>query len=194
MATKPQNIESIEKALGEPWAQTRERLEKAGGKDASHKQLADALYPQFDGVVANHGWWVQGAVVAYEQEIGRRVPGQRADGTFDVAVSRTVPGERGEVIDRFAALIDGSLGGVDLDGQPRLSTTPKRSFWRRTSSTARRSKPPPNRRTRTAQCLRSPHRNCPAPRRSRSDGPSSRTSSGRCEPHPGMIGFHVPNT
>ena len=39
------------------------------------------------------------------------------DGTFDVAVSRTVPGERGEVIDRFAELVDGSLGGVDLDGQ-----------------------------------------------------------------------------
>lgn len=130
MATKAQNIESIERALGEPWAQTRQRLEKAGGTDASHKELADALYPQFDGVVANHGWWVQGAVVAYEQEIGRRVPGQRADGTFDVAVSRTVPGERGEVIDRLAALVDGSLGGVDLDGQPRLSTTPKRSFWR----------------------------------------------------------------
>lgn len=130
MATKAQNIESIERALGEPWSTTRQRLEKAGGKDASHKELADALYPQFDGVVDNHGWWVQGAVVAYEQEIGRRVPGQRADGTFDVAVSRTVNGERGDVIDRVAALVDGELGGVALDGDPRVSTTPKRSYWR----------------------------------------------------------------
>ena len=127
MATKAQNIESIERALGEPWSATRQRLEKAGGKDASHKDLADALYPQFDGVVDNHGWWVQGAVVAYEQEIGRRVPGQRADGTFDVAVSRTVPGQRGDVIDRFAALVDGEFA---LDGDPRRSTTEKRSFWR----------------------------------------------------------------
>ncbi|GAA1636447.1 hypothetical protein GCM10009700_24230 [Brevibacterium sanguinis] len=130
MATRAQNIESIEKALGEPWSQTRQRLEKAGGKDASHKELADALYPQFDGLVDNHGWWVQGAVVAYEQEIGRRVPGQRADGTFDVAVSRTVTGQRGDVIDRFAALVDGSLGGVAIAGEPRPSTTAKRSFWR----------------------------------------------------------------
>ncbi|MBU5900220.1 hypothetical protein JVW24_24175, partial [Vibrio cholerae O1] len=74
--------------------------------------------------------WVQGAVVAYEQEIGRRVPGQRADGTFDVAVSRTVTGERGDVIDRVASLVDGELGGVALDGDPRVSTTPKRSYWR----------------------------------------------------------------
>ena len=94
MATKAQNIASIEKALGEPWADTRARLEAAGGASASHKELADALYPQFDGRVDNHGWWVQGAVVAYEQEIGRLVPGQRADGTFDVAVSRTIPGNR----------------------------------------------------------------------------------------------------
>lgn len=130
MATKAANIESIEKAFGEPWAKTRQRLEAAGGASASHKELADALYPQFDGVVAKHGWWVQGAVVAYEQEIGRRVPGQRADGTFDVAVSRTIEGDRDDIIDRFAALVNGSLNGIELDAEPRTSTTAKRSFWR----------------------------------------------------------------
>ncbi|MCI4010119.1 hypothetical protein [Brevibacterium sp. ZH18] len=130
MATKAMNVAAIEKALGEPWADTRARLEAAGGTSASHKELADALYPQFEGVVEKHGWWVQGAVIAYEQEIGSRVPGQRADGTFDVAVSRTVAGERTEVVRSFAELVDGSMNGVDLDGEPRTSETPKRSFWR----------------------------------------------------------------
>lgn len=131
MVTKAMNTEAIEKALGEPWADTRARLEAAGGASVSHKELADALYPQFDGVVEKHGWWVQGAVVAYEQEIGRRVPGQRADGTFDVAVSRTLTGTRNDVITRFAFLIDeGTLAGVALDGEARTSTTEKRSFWR----------------------------------------------------------------
>lgn len=131
MATKAMNVSAIEKALDEPWAATRARLEAAGGTSASHKELADALYPQFDGVVEQHGWWVQGAVVAYEQEIGRRVPGQRADGTFDVAVSRTVAGDRDDVITRFAFLIEnGSLGGVPLKGEARTSRTEKRSFWR----------------------------------------------------------------
>lgn len=125
------NVAAIEKALGEPWAATRARLEAAGGASVSHKELADALYPQFDGLVEKHGWWVRGAVVAYEQEIGRRVPGQRADGTFDVAVSRTLTGDRDDVITRFAFLIDnGSLGGVPIKGEPRTSRTNKRSFWR----------------------------------------------------------------
>ncbi|MGC2940410.1 MULTISPECIES: hypothetical protein [unclassified Brevibacterium] len=130
MATRAANIESIEKAFGEPWATTRGRLEDAGGASASHKELADALYPQFEGVVDKHGWWVQGAVIAYEQEIGRRVPGQRADGTFDVAVSRTIAGDRSELIEEFASLIDDTLNEVALDGDPRTSETAKRSFWR----------------------------------------------------------------
>ncbi|WP_152348518.1 hypothetical protein [Brevibacterium sp. CFH 10365] len=130
MATKGMNIPAIEKALGEKWEDTCARLEAAGGASASHKELADALYPQFEGRVDNHGWWVQGAVVAYEQEIGRRVPGQRADGTFDVAVSRTIPGDRSELIVKFASLIDSTLNEVALDGEPRTSETAKRSFWR----------------------------------------------------------------
>lgn len=69
--------------------------------------------------------------MAYEQEIGRRVPGQRADGTFDVAVSRTVTGQRDDVITRFAFLInEGTLAGLALDGEARTSKTEKRSFWR----------------------------------------------------------------
>ncbi|WP_210604897.1 hypothetical protein [Brevibacterium oceani] len=130
MATKAVNIESIEKAFGEPWATTRKRLEDAGGASAIHKELADALYPQFEGVVDKHGWWVQGAVVAYEQEIGRRVPGQRADGTFDVAVSRTIAGQRSDLVAALASHVDGTLNGTALKGEPRTSETAKRSFWR----------------------------------------------------------------
>jgi hypothetical protein len=131
MATKGMNIPAIEKALGEPWDDIRARLESAGGASASHRELADALYPQFEGKIDSHGWWVQGAVVAYEQEIGRRVPGQRADGTFDVAVSRTISGDRSELIAKFASLVaGGTLNEVALDGDPRTSETAKRSFWR----------------------------------------------------------------
>jgi hypothetical protein len=130
MATRGMNIPAIENALGEKWEDTRARLEAAGGASASHKELADALYPQFEGQVDNHGWWVQGAVVAYEQEIGRRVPGQRADGTFDVAVSRTISGQRSDLIAKFGSFVDGTLNGAALEGEPRTSETAKRSFWR----------------------------------------------------------------
>ena len=137
MATRAANVQAIETALGEPWSTIRARLEAAGGASASHKELAEALGPQFDGIVDRHEGWVQGAVVAYEQEIGRRVPGQRADGTFDVAVSRTLTGDRDEVIAGFAELIDDRPpqglspdAGVELTDRPRRSRTQKRSFWR----------------------------------------------------------------
>ncbi|MFC0672980.1 hypothetical protein [Brachybacterium hainanense] len=131
MSTRGQNIEAIERALGEPWARTRQRLEEAGGATATHTELAEALYPQLAQTVTNHGWWVQGAVVAYEQEIGRRLPGQRADGTFTVAARRLLPGRRSAVIERFAALLSGgAIGSIVLAGPPRRSETPKRSYWR----------------------------------------------------------------
>lgn len=82
----------------------------------------------------NHGWWVQGAVVAYEQEIGRRIPGQRADGTFAVAISRTVPLERQQAVKRFSSLVE-TPAGLPLAGDPRVSETPKRSYWRAELST-----------------------------------------------------------
>src|SRR5699024_7290865 len=134
MATRAANVQAIETALGEPWSTIRARLEAAGGASASHKELAEALGPQFDGIVDRHEWWVQGAVVAYEQEIGRRVPGQRADVTFDVAVSRTLTGDRDEVIadltdDRAPQRLSPDAG-VELTDRPRRSRTQKRSFWR----------------------------------------------------------------
>ena len=56
--------------------------------------LAAAAHTLFRGKVDNAGWWAQTAAVAYEQQIGRRVPGQLGDGTFQVSVSKTVPGSR----------------------------------------------------------------------------------------------------
>src|SRR5699024_12745803 len=111
--------------------------EAAGGASARHKEVAEGLGPQFDGFDDRHEWWVQGAVVAYEQEIGRRVPGQRAGGTFDVAVSRTLTGDRDEVIAGFAELIDDRPphglnpdAGGEMTYRPRRPRTQKRSFWR----------------------------------------------------------------
>src|SRR5699024_12239503 len=94
MATRAANVQAIETALGEPWSTIRARLEAAGGASASHKELAEALGPQLDGIVDRHEWWVQGAVVAYGQEIRREIPGPRAEGPVAGAVARTPPGDR----------------------------------------------------------------------------------------------------
>lgn len=114
MATKATRIEVIVNALGEPWAATRARFEAAGGEGTSHRDLAEALYLQFDGTVENHGWWVQGA-----------------DGSFEGSMTKTVAGVRSEVVEAWAQLVgEGPINGFALDAAPRRSETAKRSFWR----------------------------------------------------------------
>jgi uncharacterized protein YndB with AHSA1/START domain len=57
-----------------------------GMGERAHKDIADFLH-------AEHGvsyWWAQEVTVEYERSVGRRVPGQTADGTFQVGVSRTI--------------------------------------------------------------------------------------------------------
>lgn len=69
--------------------------------------------------------------VAYEQAIGRRIPGQLANGLFELAVSKTVAKPR-EVL--FSRAVEWFEGRSTLDGKeyanPRQTVTPKRSNWR----------------------------------------------------------------
>lgn len=56
------------------------------------------------------GWWAQGVTVGYEQAIGRRLPGQAADGTFSVSATKTLSSRREEVLDLVLGILVGSLG------------------------------------------------------------------------------------
>lgn len=60
-------------------------LDQAGAREWPHPRIASFLTGQ--GV---SGWWAQNITVAYEQERGLRLPGQRPDGTFDASASRTL--------------------------------------------------------------------------------------------------------
>lgn len=60
-------------------------LDEAGARDWPHPRIAEFL--------AGHGvsgWWAQSLTVAYEQERGLRLPGQRPDGTFEANASKTL--------------------------------------------------------------------------------------------------------
>src|SRR5699024_5538338 len=74
---------------------------------------------------AIHDWWAQTITVAYEQERGLRVPGQKKDG-FSVSASKTVdvPVER-----LFAAFADPELRSGWLPEQvDERTATPSRRF------------------------------------------------------------------
>lgn len=130
--TKAQNIQAIEQATERLWAKWEQWLNGKGAQELSHKQIAELVHDELVGTsLDNPGWWAQGVTVAYEQAIGRRAPGQRSDGTFEVSASKTVARDRdtlfGEVVHVLGA-------ARDFDGQTisnvRTSTTPIRSYWK----------------------------------------------------------------
>lgn len=98
----------------------------------NHKEIALKLYHLLEGTLPNHGWWAQGITVAYEQHIGRRVPGQRADGTFEVSVSKTYNCTMDAAFTRWHELtkVSTEFNGVKLKGVPTFSETEKWRNWR----------------------------------------------------------------
>ncbi|MCW4457887.1 hypothetical protein [Microbacterium sp. MPKO10] len=81
---------ALERATGKTRDEWNAILADAGAQDWDHPTIATWLVEQH-GV---DGWWAQGITVGFEQHIGRRQPGQRADGTFEANVSRTLPVSR----------------------------------------------------------------------------------------------------
>lgn len=132
--TKPINTAGIEKATNKSWQEWLKILDNMGAKDLSHKEIARQLYDELDGKVENHGWWAQGITVAYEQQIGRRVPGQRSDGSFEVSVNKTLNGSMDEAFGAWLELLDQQtdFNGVKLIGEASTSETVKWRNWRAT--------------------------------------------------------------
>lgn len=91
--------DAVVAATGQPRAYWFELLDAHDASSWSHQDIASWLVS----VQGVDGWWAQSVTVAYEQARGLRAPGQRADGTFEVSASRTVPGTLDAV---FAAVAD----------------------------------------------------------------------------------------
>lgn len=128
--TKPSNIPAIERATGITWEQWLAYLEKLNAKTLTHKQIAKLVYEKLKDK-ESAGWWSQGVTVAYEQEIGRREPGQRNDGSFETSASKTVHGTMDEVLEKWAHLTADrqEFNGVALEKGPSQSETDKWRNW-----------------------------------------------------------------
>lgn len=72
----------------------------------THTAIARWLSENFDGV---DGWWCQSITIRYEQARGMRAPGQKADGTFSAASTKTVRAAPGEVFDAAIREVSESL-------------------------------------------------------------------------------------
>ena len=78
--------EAVRKSTGRSWEEWFSLLDRWGGKDKRHAEIARWISAEHD----VDGWWAQQITVAYEQARGLRAPGQRGDGTYSVSASKTI--------------------------------------------------------------------------------------------------------
>lgn len=122
------STETIADATGRSWEDWLVWLDGIGARDLPHKETARRVRAEG----GTTGWWAQYVTVAYEQHIGRRVPGQDHQGNYQVSATRTFAGSMDEAIGAWAALVSGldSFDGIGVASEARTSATAKWRHWR----------------------------------------------------------------
>ena len=118
---------AIASGTGRTWDAWLTYLESVGADQLDHQGIV--------ALAAAHGapsWWRQMIAVTYEQHIGRRVPGQRGDGSFSVSASRTLPGPLDGALARWVEVVGhpDELSGVAIETRPETTRTEKWRYWR----------------------------------------------------------------
>jgi len=129
--TKSANTEAIEKGTGKPWSEWLKFLDGINAKDLTHKEIAEKVREH-----GSDGWWAQGITVAYEQHIGRRVPGQDSSGEFSVSVTKTMNGNMDTALEAWIRLAGdrSEFNDVSVAEPGEISKTDKWRYWRATLS------------------------------------------------------------
>ncbi|MGB7447889.1 MAG: hypothetical protein WA892_02060 [Ornithinimicrobium sp.] len=124
-------IQAIEKATERSWTDWLAYMDRVGAENLDHHAIATHLLTELDGIVDNLGWYAQAIAVAYEQHIGRRVPGQQPDGNFRMSVSRSTAHQMADLMSKWL-----TFAATDPDVrrltcvEPRVSGTDHRMTWR----------------------------------------------------------------
>lgn len=129
--TRAESVSAIERATARQWSEWLEYFEQHRAQTLSHAEIAQLARRAMPTELANPDWWAQGTAIAFEQQMGLRVPGQSSDGSFRVGASRTLTKDRDTAIELWIAgpgAADTHLGYTVVD--PRRSRTEKRSFFR----------------------------------------------------------------
>lgn len=125
-------IRSIERATGRSWDEWLQLLDSHEAKSLDHKQIALRAYEVLEHAIEKPGWWAQGVAVAYEQHIGRRVPGQSSDGTFQMSVSKATSSGMEELMEQWRAFAaqDEDVQEIVIADGVKVSGTVRRITWR----------------------------------------------------------------
>jgi hypothetical protein len=125
-------IGPVERATHRSWDEWLAFMDGIGAAGLDHKAIALRVFDELDGTgIEPLGWWTQAVTVAYEQYIGRRIPGQRPDGTFQMSVSRSTGLGMRELMDAWVAFAekDAPVAGL-VAGEVKVSGTDRRITWR----------------------------------------------------------------
>ena len=120
--------EAIERGTSRTWSEWMNWFESASAADKSHTEIARQINEETD----DGGWWAQMLTVAFEQEIGRRVPGQDCEGEFSVSTSKTLNLSLDQALEWWLKAVDdhNSFCEVAVSGAPEVSRTDKWRYWR----------------------------------------------------------------
>ena len=130
--TRPDRADAIERATGVSWEAWMEHFQRVGAREKSHPEIVKLALPLIPDNVKNPDWWAQGIAIAFEHQVGMRVPGESSAGTFQMSVTRTLVGERDEVLASWVSRVQHRTHqGYHLSDE-RTSRTDKRSYWRAT--------------------------------------------------------------
>ena len=130
--TAPVNPGALAAGTGIAWDTWLRLLDPFSSEN--HARLAEEAQAliRAQGKSDNPAWWAQSVAVAYEQHLGRRVPGQQQDGSFAISLSRTLPGSPEKWLEQWQKLADARRTHREAaaTGMPRVNRTAKWVYWR----------------------------------------------------------------
>lgn len=124
-------IKAVERATNKTWEEWLHYMEGIGAAQLSHHEIATHVLGELEGKIENIGWWAQSITVAYEQYSGRRIPGQRPDGTFQTSVSKATTLGMQHLMEQWVnfAADDSDVRAI-IAKEARVSGTDNRITWR----------------------------------------------------------------
>lgn len=129
--TRETSIAGIERATGRDWAAWMAYFDAHNARTLKHPEIAKLALAELPEDMQSRHWWGQGVAIAFEQQVGLRVPGQSSTGTFRVSATRTMALDRDAAVAAWVAAYGDRQDHLGHPvGTPRPSRTEKRTFWR----------------------------------------------------------------
>jgi len=123
---KPIDTLQIEKKFGKPWKYWMDYMKSINARELTHTEIAKRVNEKI-----NDSWWAQTITVAYEQKSGRRKPGQRADGTYEASVTKSIDEDPAKLAEKWSEFAkDNKQLQAKMKDKPQISKTQKSNLWK----------------------------------------------------------------